>query len=310
MAFIIGLGGSGVRFVQTLIEQENPIFDGALTFDNTSADEAAGSHSPSLQHLGTKWKHVCLASEKSTLESVINAGVDVSFQSDNSQLALKQLASWRPSKEFINLPLDMGAGSIRAVGRSISIASTHVLQTELAQIQKDDICLVASTDGSTGSTLLIDVLEILNRTAPKARLTIVALNSIVVKGVSDIAHCANSVATLCELQTYFAHYLNKAPSQIHPFGFEFPGSRSLFVVNRQDSDQVKFAIDQLPNWKKAPNTLIFSPKNKSRSGKNLTKLIAKKLINCITTPNLDGSPWSVAIFTGKKFKLQTKSEIQ
>jgi hypothetical protein len=248
MAFIIGLGGSGVRFVQTLIEQENRILDGALTFDSTSAEEAAGNHAQLLQYLGIKWKHVCLASEKSTLESVINAGVDVSFQSDNSQLALKQLASWRPSKEFINLPLDMGAGSIRAVGRSISIASTHVLQTELAQIQKDDICLVASTDGSTGSTLLIDVLEILNRTAPKARLTIVALNSIVVKGVSDIAHCANSVATLCELETYFTHYLNKAPSQIHPLSFEFPGSRSLFVVNRQDSDQVKFAIEQLPNW--------------------------------------------------------------
>ena len=184
MAFIIGLGGSGVRFVQTLIEQENPIFDGALTFDSTSVAEAKTIQT----ELSSKWNHVCLASEKSTLESVINAGVDVSFQSDNSQLALKQLASWRPSKEFINLPLDMGAGSIRAVGRSISIASTHVLQTELAQIQKDDICLVASTDGSTGSTLLIDVLEILNRTAPKARLTIVALNSIVVKGVSDIAH--------------------------------------------------------------------------------------------------------------------------
>ena len=65
MAFIIGLGGSGVRFVQTLIEQENPILDGALTFDSTSAEEAAGNHAQLLQYLGIKWKHVCLASEKS-----------------------------------------------------------------------------------------------------------------------------------------------------------------------------------------------------------------------------------------------------
>jgi hypothetical protein len=241
MAFIIGLGGSGVRFVQTLIEQENPIFDGALTFDSTSVAEAKTIQT----ELSSKWKHVCLASEKSTLESVINAGVDVSFQSDNSQLALKQLASWRPSKEFINIPLGMGAGSIRAVGRSISIASTHVLQTELSQVQKDDICLVASTDGSTGSTLLIDVLEILNRTAPKARLTIVALNSIVAKGVSDAAHCANSVATLCELERYFKH-LGKTARISDPFSTEFPRPRNLLVVNRQDGDQIRFAIEELP----------------------------------------------------------------
>ena len=244
MAFIIGLGGSGVRFVQTLIEQENPIFDGALTFDSTSVAEAKTIQT----ELSSKWKHVCLASEKSTLESVINAGVDVSFQSDNSQLALKQLASWRPSKEFINLPLGMGAGIIRAVGRAISIAITATLEMEVSTIKGDDICVVASTDGATGSTLLVDILNILDQLKPKSRVTVIALNSIVAKGASDAAHCANSVATLCELQTYFAHFLNKARSQIHPFGFEFPGSRSLFVVNRQDSDQVKFAIDQLPNW--------------------------------------------------------------
>jgi hypothetical protein len=242
MAFIIGLGGSGVRFVQTLIEQENPIFDGALTFDSTSVAEAKTIRT----ELSSKWKHVCLASEKSTLESVINAGVDVSFQSDNSQLALKQLASWRPSKEFINIPLGYGAGGIRAVGRSISIASTHVLQTELAQIQKDDICLIASTDGSTGSTLLIDVLEILNHTAPKARLTIVVLNSIVAKGISDINFCCNSVATLCELESYFSHYFAKTAQRANLFDREFPGARNLLVVNRQDGDQIQFAIEELP----------------------------------------------------------------
>ena len=234
MAFIIGLGGSGVQFVQTLIEQKNPIFDGALTFDSTSVTEAITIQT----ELSSKWKHVCLASEKSTLESVISTGVNVSFQSDNSQWELKQLASWRPSKEFINIPLGMGAGTLRAVGRSISIANTATLTTEISAIKSGDICVVTSTDGATGSALLIDILNTLDLHKPNSRVTVIALNSIVVKGVSDISHCANSVATLCELQTYFSHYQNKASYQIDNLTFEFPGPRLLFVVNRRDGDQV------------------------------------------------------------------------
>jgi hypothetical protein len=242
MAFIIGLGGSGVRFVQTLIEQENPIFDGALTFDSTSVAEAKTIRT----ELSSKWKHVCLASEKSTLESVINAGVDVSFQSDNSQLALKQLASWRPSKEFINIPLGMGAGNIRAVGRAISIAIAATLEIEVSTIKGDDICVVASTDGATGSTLLVDILNILDQLKPKSRVTVIALNSIVAKGVTDTAHCANSVATLCELECYFSHYFAKTAQRSYLFDHEFPGPRNLLVINRQEGDQIQFAIDQLP----------------------------------------------------------------
>ncbi len=245
MAFIIGLGGSGVRFVRTLIEQENLLLDKALTIDVTEGHEAQSSST--LDQL-SKWKHLRLVDENSTIESVVRSGIDASYNSDDSQLALKQLASWRPSSENLRVPLLAGSGRFRSIGRAISNASKLVIQSEIAKIDSRYIVIVTSTDGGTGSALLVDVLKIVDEIDRKVNVVVVALNSIVLKGSGDVGHCANSVATLCELQTYFALYQNKVRHQIDPFSFEFPGPRSLFVVNRQDSDQVKFAIDQLPNW--------------------------------------------------------------
>lgn len=254
MAFIIGLGGSGVRFVRTLIEQQKMHFEGALTIDVIEHEEARNSVTPSEQL--SKWKHLCLVDENSTIESVVRSGIDASYNSDDSQLALKQLASWRAS--FKQLPLLAASGRFRSIGRAISIASKLNLQSEIRQIKALEICIVTSADGGTGSALLVDVLKIVDELDRKVNVVVVALNSIVLRGSTDVGFCANSVATLCELENYFSKYLGLRNQEFqrlnlrderdqHYFQFsKFFGTRNLLIVNRQDSDQIQFAIETLP----------------------------------------------------------------
>ena len=252
MAFIIGLGGSGVRFVQTLIEQENPLFGGALTID--VVEEAKSSVSTSEQL--SKWRHLCLVDKDSTIESVVRSGIDISYNSDDSQMALKELASWRPSSKKLQIPLGMGAGRLRSLGRAISKASKPILHSEIEKITSSDICIVTSTDGGTGSALLVDVLRFVDELDRKVNIVVVALNSIVIKGQHDVGHCANSVATLCELENYFLKFLSERHQiipliprtrSVNVIDHKVFGQRDLFVVSRQDSDQIQFAIESLPN---------------------------------------------------------------
>ena len=265
MPFFIGLGGSGVRFVQTLIEQENPLFSGALTIDVVSDDEAISSMSISSQmsqsvhDLLMLRRHLCLVDKDSTIESVVRSGIDTSYDSDDSQLALKELASWRPSSENLAIPLGVGAGRLRSLGRAISKASKLTLQSEIEKITSDDICIVTSTDGGTGSALLVDVLKFVDELDRSVNVLVIALNSIVLKGPHDVGHCANSVATLCELENYYVNFLWKRKQIINFHNIEYMyqhidfqnskafGLRDLFVINRQDSDQVQFAIETLPD---------------------------------------------------------------
>lgn len=265
MPFIIGLGGSGVRFVQTLIEQENPLFSGALTIDVVSVGEAISSMSISSQmsqsvdKLLRQRRHLCLVDKDSTIESVVRSGIDISYNSDDSQLALKELASWRPSSKNLGVPLGFGTGRFRSLGRAISKASKLTLQSEIKKITSDDICIVTSTDGGTGSALLIDVLKFVDELDRKVNIVVIALNSIVLKGPQDVGHCANSVATLCELENYFVNFLGERKqisrftniSDMHRLldfqNSKVSGLRDLFVINRQDSDQIQLAIETLPD---------------------------------------------------------------
>ena len=262
MAFIIGLGGSGVRFVQTLIQQENPLFSGALTIDVVNDEEARSSKTLTPQL--ADWRHLCLVDKDSTIESVVRSGIDISYNSDNSQLALKELASWRPSSKNLAIPLGAGAGRLRSLGRAISKASKQTIQSEIEKITSDDICIVTSTDGGTGSALLIDVLKFADELDRKVNIVIIALNSIVLKGPHDVGHCANSVATLCELENYFVKFLSERHQSLrranirderqfydHFLASKVSGKRDLHVVNRQDSDQIKYGIETLSAWDEA-----------------------------------------------------------
>ena len=260
MPFFIGLGGSGVRFVQTLIEQENLLFSGALTIDVVSVGEAISSMSISSQmsqsvdELLMQRRHLCLVDTDSTIESVVRSGIDISYHSDDSQLALKELASWRPSSKNLGVPLGVGTGRFRSLGRAISKASKLILQSEIEKITSDDICIVTSTDGGTGSALLVDVLKFVDELDRRVNVLVIALNSIVLKGPHDVGHCANSVATLCELENYYVNFLWERKKIIDYMyqDLDFQNSkifglRDLFVINRQDSDQVQFAIETLPD---------------------------------------------------------------
>ena len=258
MAFIIGLGGSGTRFVRTMIDQDNPVLEGALTIDVIEVERGQKDVSESARL--SKWKHLSLVNKNSTLESVIRAGINSSFNSEDTQLSLKQLASWRPSSRKLSIALTFGAGRFRSIGRAISNASRSVLQTEIAEINSHDICVVTSIDGGTGSGLLIDILKIIDERNTKVNIVVIALDSMgSYWNNADIAFFANSIATLCELETYLAqfaqvreHQFNdlvqverQSPSEFMKLGCA--GLRSITVINSEIGDHIQLGIEQLPD---------------------------------------------------------------
>ena len=154
MTLIIGLGGTGTKFVRACIDAGHK-FEAALTIDNTSA--------PIDTDINVK--HLQLISESEQLQDVIDRGISLSINSDHSQERLKELASWRPDSRNLALTLQAGAGQIRAVGRSISIAKYAEMKRTIDEflrvpVFRPQIIIATSTDGGTGSSLLHDVIEI------------------------------------------------------------------------------------------------------------------------------------------------------
>ena len=195
MTYLIGLGGTGSKYVRACIDAGHSL-SGALTIDNTaSGDSPTNSHDV---------KHLQLISENDRLHEVIESGISLSMNSEASQLKLQSLASWRPDQRNLTIPLVVGSGRIRAIGRSISIAKSETLRKTLESfliIPYSKIVIATSTDGGTGSSLVRDVIEICNTKSYMTKQIVVLLfDSLVLDdGFASCDHAANSFRTLSEL---------------------------------------------------------------------------------------------------------------
>lgn len=199
MTFLIGLGGTGSKFVEHCFEMDVDIIQG-LTIDNTLRDPEA----PAYKNL----RHLQLIDPGLQLADVVARGVQLSLDSDDSQTRLKDLASWRPNT-LLPIPLVLGAGRIRSIGRSIAIAQSEKLRNSINETlsrlmvgSPGHIVIASSTDGGTGSSLIQDVVEICQRHPyENKRITVVLLDSLVI-GEIDAGFSATSFRTLSEVFSF------------------------------------------------------------------------------------------------------------
>ena len=194
MTYIIGLGGTGSKFVKACVEGGLK-FTRGLTVDNVG-QEHMPSDASSVDHLR-------LIEDGDNIEDLIARGISLSMNSESSQEQLRNLASWRPDHAAVNLPLAIGAGRIRSFGRAISIAKREELRTSIIKLlniygSTPDILIATSTDGGTGSALLRDVIEICKSvTFENSDIAVLLFDSLVIDEVSA-EFSANAFWTLSE----------------------------------------------------------------------------------------------------------------
>jgi hypothetical protein len=199
MTYIIGLGGTGSKFVKACVDGGHH-FTKALTIDNTTAEHAPTVPAPV--------EHLQLIDSDDLLHDVIARGISLSLNSENSQDRLRDLASWRPDASNLGIAIQAGSGQIRAIGRSISIAKRGELRTAIKQFlssteYKSQIVIAASTDGGTGSSLLWDVIDLCNSGVfglfgDRKQIAVLLFDSLVMDfGTQNLA--ANSFQTLSEM---------------------------------------------------------------------------------------------------------------
>lgn len=197
MTRLVGLGGTGSKFVRAW-EQSGRPFDGALTIDTVPWEDPTSAEHSSIHHLQ-------LIDIGDDLTKVIADGISLSINAPDSQERLRGLASWRPDPTRLPIPLTVGSGKFRSIGRAIGIAKREKIHREIQELLMDsggeDLVIAASTDGGLGSSLVQEILEIIASDpglwAPHS-ITLVLFDSLVLD-FTDSA--ANSFRTLSEIAT-------------------------------------------------------------------------------------------------------------
>ena len=268
---MIGCGGSGqkaVRYVRDNVRRhlEHTGWGGDIPkawqfigLDTLRVQEAPGEvpTMPSGDYLSVSLNHKSYVSLEGSLLA----------QHPHSSRGYRELMGWRPIAAEVKVPLNEGAGQMRAVGRAAGLASLDAVVRpkvqeafaacsvggpELVRVSEhlripvpvgtdlpDPIVVVLSSmAGGTGAGIMQDVIDLVRRTDPRGGYPIaVVFTSDIFNVNTTDPMIGNGLAFMCELMSaYWDNEMSHADLIPAHIQVNNRGPHSVFIVGRKNVD--------------------------------------------------------------------------